>query len=438
MAHRTDTYLMGPALPTAKAVSLGSVTDLEAWLGSTSNTLSGVATIQTLYRHVGFFRRCVDTRARYIAAVPWEILRGEDPVWNSTDGDQAPDGMAFLDGFDGLRFQQAVSLALCGESYHRKLSNGLEPTGFQYLNPTTVEPKIGADGLDYFERTIKGHIYRYEVETVLHTWGFDPWVEIGPGSPEGDGARVNAAALKAMGEFVERYMRRGALKNVVLSVPRGTAEPERNRLKDLWRKIGGGSKNAGEAMVVEAESVGVSVVGDGLSDLDNEPLTNTEKRSVADAFGVPASLVLPGAANYATAQQDVMNFLEAVVVPEARKLARAWNAQVFAPLGLTLRMQPDRMEAYQTAQLEQAKAVRELVGRPILSVEEGRELLGMDRDVDGELYTAPAPAFGGSPAGGPAGDRAAEASPDGTAKTLAVLGSVTDDDFAATIRGLLA
>lgn len=434
MAHRTETFLLGPAVKAEGGISLGvdaEATDLTSWLGLAGG--SGVAGIQTLYRHVGFFRRCVDLRARYVAAVPWEILRGEEPVWNSADGDQAPDGFEFLGGFDGLRFQQAVSLALCGEAYHRKLTNGLEPTGYQYLNPETITPKYDSDGLSHFERILNGHIYRYEPETVLHVWGFDPWVEIGPGSPAGNGARVNAAALKALAEFVERYMRRGALKNVVLSVPRGTTEPERSRLKDLWRKIGGGSKNAGEAMVVEAESVGVSVVGDGLSDLDNEPLTNTEKRSVADAFGVPASVVLPGAANYATAQQDVMNFLESVVVPEARSLARAWNAQVFAPLGLRLRMQPERMEAYQTTQLEQAKAVRELVGRPILSVEEGRELLAMPREIDGELYTAPTPTVGG-----PSGDRDPEATADGTAKALHALTSVSDDAFAQTVRGLLA
>ena len=54
-----------------------------------------------------------------------------------------------------------------------------------------------------------------------------------------------------------------------------------------------------------------------------------------------------------------------------------------------MRLYPERMEAFQDAQLSQAEAVMKLVGRPIMTVEEGRELLGMEEEPDGDLFVPP-------------------------------------------------
>lgn len=96
------------------------------------------------------------------------------------------------------------------------------------------------------------------------------------------------------------------------------------------------------------------------------------------AMGIPFSLLYSAAANFATAQMDNLSFYQKTVVPRCDMIEEALNDQLLKPLGLTLEFDPDQLDVYQAAQVEQAKAVRGLVGKPILTVNEGRAMLRYD------------------------------------------------------------
>jgi hypothetical protein len=98
------------------------------------------------------------------------------------------------------------------------------------------------------------------------------------------------------------------------------------------------------------------VVGEGLESLTNNDLTLERRQSIATALGVPHSIVAADAANYATAQQDEINFLTNCIIPESRLIQRTLNRQLFAPVGLRLEFQPERLSAMQEDEEQRAAA----------------------------------------------------------------------------------
>jgi hypothetical protein len=54
-----------------------------------------------------------------------------------------------------------------------------------------------------------------------------------------------------------------------------------------------------------------------MESLTNSELTTERRQSIATALGVPHSIVAADAANFATAQQDEINFLNNCIIPKA-------------------------------------------------------------------------------------------------------------------------
>jgi phage portal protein BeeE len=98
---------------------------------------------------------------------------------------------------------------------------------------------------------------------------------------------------------------------------------------------------------------------------------------VCAALGVPHSLISADAANYATSQQDSLNFYQQTVVPQALLIEEVLNDQIFADAGLRWQFHPEQLEVFQAAEMQKAQAVARLVGRPIMTVDEGRAWMGL-------------------------------------------------------------
>jgi len=83
-------------------------------------------------------------------------------------------------------------------------------------------------------------------------------------------------------------------------------------------------------------------------------------------------------------------FMANTVVPQARLVAHALNSQLLMPLGYHLEFEPHKTEVMQQSELEKAQAIAIAVGAPVLSVNEGRELLGYE-PVPGQDFIAEQP-----------------------------------------------
>jgi hypothetical protein len=99
-----------------------------------------------------------------------------------------------------------------------------------------------------------------------------------------------------------------------------------------------------------------------LESLSNNDLTNESREAIGTALMVPASILAANAANYATAQQDEVNFLNNAIIPECRLIERTLNRQLFGPAGLRLHFEPERLSAMQEDETERAKSYAIYVG----------------------------------------------------------------------------
>ena len=92
---------------------------------------------------------------------------------------------------------------------------------------------------------------------------------------------------------------------------------------------------------------------------------------------------MSNAANFATSQNDYLLLYTETVIPQCETVIQGpLNRMVFEPLGVTFVFNPRRLEIMQRYELEKAQAISILVGRPILTVNEGRDMLELPPLVD--------------------------------------------------------
>lgn len=336
---------------------------------------------RTYYTLVPFIRRAVRIRANAIAGVPVTLQKG------SRDISKRPEFAALMDNIAALIWKTEFALCLSqyGAYWKRSVNAvGLNPTP-EWLLPHVCWPYITAEnGLEYI-RYVRpwgvpgaGRVDLLSLDEVVHFWY--PSLERAnwPGSPPGVTALAAASALANRDAFVASYFKRGAIKGVLLSVPSTTRQDERDKLRDWWRQIFAGIANAWRSIVISADVKPV-IIGEGLKDTESEALTQQYRQDVAAAFEVPETKLLANAANYATARQDNISFHVETVFPELDLILTAINKQWLRDAyDAELVSHPEQTEAMQDAQVQQATAITELVGKPILTVDEGRAWLGME------------------------------------------------------------
>lgn len=349
---------------------------------------------QRYYASVPFVYRCVDIRANALAGLPWAIMRGQRDVWDS-ETPAPPADLALLGDLPDWLWGIEAGLCLTATAYLYKLRNRVRIVGVRWLDPTIVEPVIDFSvGITGWRRNWPGseipqHLTLGDVVAVwLKGLG-----EVSPRTPPAQAALAAAGATYNLQSFVAGYFRRGAIKATLLTIDGPASEPERQRLKAWWSRVVAGIRNAFGAEVIAA-AVKPVVIGEGLAELSNTELTTSLREEIATAFGIPHSMVMSNAANFATSQQDNLNFYNTMILPEARQIQRQLNRQLFEPLGLRFEFRPNELSIFQDDENERADAYGKYVAagmKPSVAA----QILGVDlpqgveyADLDGE----PAPA----------------------------------------------
>lgn len=286
-----------------------------------------------------------------------------------------------------LLYQTEASLDLYASSYWIQERNRMgTKRDVRWIVPTNVLPKIGPAGLTEFERTIDGVAKTIKLEQIVYIWVPSLTADIGPGVAPVQVALSAAGILANLQIYLENYFARGALKASILKVPKGLPATEKEKLESWWKRLIGGSKNSGQAVAISADVV-IDTIGDALKDTVNKDLTIEQREDIATALGVPHSLVASNAANFATAEQDSLNFYNLTILPQCELIAEAINEQLFKQLNIKLVFKPQKLEVMQSAEVRKAVSIMQLVGKPVLTIDEGRALMGYDPIVVAEEPT---------------------------------------------------
>src|SRR3990167_3218937 len=310
--------------------------------------------------------------------MPFQIMKGNaEKPYDSSDDWQNKVG--FLPNPTLLLQLVEAALTMTGRAYLFRERNQAMTTALRYILPSSVTPQIDEEkGLTGFVRPVKGVQKKYTVEDIVYFFLPDPYVEVGPAKSYPAQAAANACGvLLNIDVFAAGFFERGAIKAMLLTVKGIPVEAERQKLEAWWKRVVSGVKNAFGAKVINAEAVTPVVVGEGIKELESTTINEEKREDIAIAVGIPMSILFANAANYATSQQDELNYLTKTVVPECEFIASILNEQIFAKLGLRFEFLPETLDAFSEDENARAASLKQMVdaGIPLLMA---LDLLGFE------------------------------------------------------------
>lgn len=335
-------------------------------------------------RAVASLYRCIDIRAKAVSRMPFrlELLDGDDDVT------EEPQYQPLRERLRGMRYLSEAALCTSASFYWELGRNrvGLNLTPF-WLAPGSVAPiatpidgltgfrRMSGAGGRVFDRRLPGANDPPIFRDLCYGWLPSPDEEVAPDVAPARVALMAAQVEHGLDTAMVGFFRRGLVKAVLLTVEGNPPPAELKKLEAWWQRMIAGAGRAWRSVVVRS-TVKPEVIGDGLKDLNSGAIRSDARENVAEAMGVPLSLIESRALAGGTAEAERLNFYEFTVEPQCQLIDRAFNDQYLRLLGLRMVSEPDKLPVKQAAKLAQAKAISEVVGKPVLTRDEGRALLG--------------------------------------------------------------
>jgi len=331
-----------------------------------------LTTIDLAYRFVPWFRRACKLRANAIGRFPLAL---ENEAGDDLSEEQEYQPVMLWTR--SMLYRIEMNIVKHGAAYHLLESNrfGLNVTP-RFIPSALVMPVIdyGTNTLKSFRIAFIQQADEFPLERVVWVWEPNDESEIDPGPSDGEAALKASGLLYAIDEMANRYMSSGGVPVTAVRVPASVTKDERTKVENFFTRFAGGFRNAFKFLVVD-KGTEFDTIGSEMKDIMAIELTSSQRDNVAVALGVPPTVLDGKSANYATAESEMAGFYMNTVIPQAEQLEPLLNTQLYHRLGITLRFKPDELEVMQAVQLDQAQGVMELVGKPILSVDEGRGII---------------------------------------------------------------
>lgn len=350
------------------------------------------------YQAVAYLYRCVNIRATAITRVPWAIMQGDNEVWLSTVPSPPP-ALSYLQNFKRLLSLTEAALCLSPEAFWFIERNRAKILSLRWHAPNSVVPQFSEQtGLTGFKRILdRGRSQSFAPTDYVYFPLANPLHETIPGRPPAQAAMSSAGVLYNIDQFANNFFERGAIKATLLTVDGNPIPAEMERLEAWWKRFFSGSKSAWETAAVRAGVTPV-VVGEGMENLATADLSEERRQDIATALGVPHSIVMSNAANYATAQQDTLSFYDMTIIPSLSYITEIVNESLLGPAGYRIELRPEEMSIYQADEERRSNSLLNYVQAGVkLSV--AAEILGVSlpygieyTDLDSAPVSVPAPA----------------------------------------------
>lgn len=359
--------------------------------------------VERAYREVGWYRRALDLRANGVVEMPYDLRRGDSVVYDEKANSE--DIPAVLNVFPLLgaltrdidKYGAAYAVFETDVFGYKK--------AWRRLHPASIVPRYNESTgeLLYFERQYgygqKASKYKFELDELLWLWMPPDATENRPGAGVGFTALLAATGMANKDKFSAYYFERGAINPTLVKVKGFATLPqdEKDRVSNVFQKLMGGIRNAFKVTPIDGD-IDVFNLMSSLKDMALESMTTQQREDIATTLGIPLSLLMSNAANYATARQDDINFYDKTISPFYREvIAPQLNQKLFSQAGFNLLPVKKRLEAFQRQESEKAYAMVPLYTQGVFSLNEVREDLGKDPLPEDHFNT---PGQGQSPQGG--------------------------------------
>jgi len=345
------------------------------------------------YTKVPTLYRSVNLRADAISSVPYRLeRRGRTVDW------------MFATSLPELMRNTELSLLLTGAAFWLRIMKGNVLIGFQVLNPYTVDVNLATNDINpmnpvesmTFTQTINGvKVGTWTAEQVVYFREMSYADEVRHGLPP-VAVALQAAQIQYYQErFVSGFFEHGAQPVTIMSLPNDTSKEEMDRFSRDWlSKFVGNTAKAFRTAFVRGGDIKATVVTPPIKDMTLSELQERAERNICKTLGVPITMLEASAANYATAQSDVMSFWRTTVIPRLGMYEQVINNQLLVPLGYKLVFTPEAMDVMQTDEAQRAGALLALTQAGV-AVDYAMEILGYDTEFIEKMRTpqieAPAP-----------------------------------------------
>lgn len=339
-------------------------------------------TVEQAYRDVAWYRNALDRRVNAFYNLPFDILRGEDEI--ATDSDYETELLPELNIFRIID-DMMLDLDMYGAAYaeRQKTRFGLKPT-WTRLHPKTINPRFDDKwGVTSFELRLGGQmVYNFEPDNpdFLYIWMPNVEKERGPGDGVGRTALLSATVLYYITKYQSGRFATGMIDPVLIGVKDFAVEDEddkqtiQKRLTALFNRK---PDQQLDPIGLDAD-LKVERLSQSFKDMAMQEVVTIHRENIQTTMGIPQSQMQANAANFATAEQDNMNFYNKTIVPFAeRVIENQLNERLFNKVGLRIKYRPERLQIFQKMELERVDKLLSLFQAGIVTADEVREEAGL-------------------------------------------------------------
>lgn len=366
--------------------------------GSSKNKLNNE---QDAYQKVPLIFRAVRLRCDSLSNVPYNIYDNETLVESKE--------WVFQDSipFQEWLWKAEASLLLRGAAFSVRLlnENNFEQ-GLQYLNPFTVQMKIGEDGKMFFEQNIDGKHYPigrqfWTQDEMIYLREYSPVADLGFGTSATSVSLENSKMQNYLTRFSSVFFENGAMP-ITMIIPEGKIdEPERQRAENMFRRAMQGLQNAFRVFITKGGKTEIKTLTPDMESLAIPALDKHSIQNICWAFDTPESILTTNASNYAEKEIDYRLFLSKTIVPRALFFQTQIN-KVLSDYGQRIEFVPEEMAELQSDESERASSLKSLTDSGV-PLEAALDILGYDLSEDAKriikekLNQQPVPAIVSTP-----------------------------------------
>jgi len=289
----------------------------------------------------------------------------------------------------------AFSKSVYGETYLELVRgftpSGLIPAAVRVLNALAVEPVIEGGRIA---------AYRYRDGSAVKLFAPEDIAFDRLRNPLDDtrGYSLLAAAMDAVNidrnvvMLTRAHLQNNARPGLIFTPKEGRlSQADVDLIQTTLAEDARGAHNAGNPLLMPTAFDVTVATPPNLSDIDG--LSETQKRRICAAVGVPVALIDYADMPYQLSPEQTRTFYELTLIPEAEKIARVINAQVlpfFDPgREVEFRLPLDEIRTALTDPRARTEIANGQLAAGAITLNEYRELLGWKAIADGDVRYVP-------------------------------------------------
>ena len=305
-------------------------------------------------------------------------------------GSKPSPGMSWLDLMQTIWAYRHID----GNEYWFSLGDLNMPGELRALRPDRMKPVKGdkSNPIRAWEYRVNGTTQTIPVEQILHTMSFDPLSD-SFGFPVFEPCLAEIDEDNNAGAWNNALLKNGGRLSLIFSTPDDAGPPssEQTKMIEQWYQANiTGMADKGKPVI--SPGLKIQEVGKSPKDVDWLKGRVQAKVAIANSCGVPPELIgIQDQKTFANYETALRAFHEHTVLPYADDMYEAltqflgnrWQGGVAGRVsGVTIAVDRENVIALQENRDAKHKRIRDDVGGPILTANEGRAELG-NEDVEG-------------------------------------------------------